>query len=255
MNNSIRFACTSLIGQNKVGNLKKDENGYYEVIVGALNVFNSAGQFYVFEQAKQLFEESGQLMRRVKRGVLKGEYGHPKREVGMSNDAFANRCLTINEHLMCCHHKEITLDFNRVKDEKGNPVIAIIAKTIPSGPYGHVLEKSLENKDENVCFSIRAFTDDYFRNGVTERVLRTIVTWDYVNEPGIAHAEKFKAPSLEELHEVVFSRGNIERAAKQSQTAGFGHESVAVLTAQELMHSMGWDVTQQSSKKPAYARW
>ena len=54
--NSIKFTCTSLAGSNRVGTLKKDAQGYYEVVVGALNVFNSAGQFYVYEQAKALFE-------------------------------------------------------------------------------------------------------------------------------------------------------------------------------------------------------
>ena len=166
MSNSVRFACTSLAGTNKVGNLKKDENGYYEVVVGALNVFNSAGQFYVYEQAKQLFESSSQLMRRVSRGSLRGEYGHPKMLPGMSNEQFANRVMSIHEENTCCHHKEITLDFDRVKDDQGKPVIAIISKVFPSGPMGAALERSLNNPNENVCFSIRAFTDDYRDGGI-----------------------------------------------------------------------------------------
>jgi outer membrane protein assembly factor BamD len=54
--NSVRFACTSLVGTNKTGMLRKDADGYYEVVVGALNVFNSAGEYYVYEKARQLFE-------------------------------------------------------------------------------------------------------------------------------------------------------------------------------------------------------
>lgn len=249
--NSVRFACTSLAGSNKVGNLKKDANGYFEVIVGALDVYNSAGQLYVYEQAKNLFESSSQLMRRVSRGALKGEYGHPKPLPGMTNDQFANRVMSVYEENTCCHHKEITLDFDRVKDEKGKPVIAIISKVCPSGPHGPVLERSLSNPDENVCFSIRAFTDDYREGGTYKRVLKTIVTWDYVTEPGIAYAEKFKAPALEHF-EQDFSRGEIERGLNVARQTGLATES-SLITAGELFTSMGWSV--DMSRKPAYANW
>lgn len=259
MRNSVRFSCTSLAGVNKVGNLKKDADGYYPVVVGALNVFNSAGQFYVFEQAKSLFEESGQLMRRVRRGALRGEYGHPKLVPGMSAEQFAHRCLTIYEENTCCHHKDITLDFDSVKDENGKSVIAIISRVYPSGPFGPALEKQLQNPNENVCFSIRAFTDDYRDGGLTKRVLKTIVTWDYVNEPGIAVAEKFKAPALENLHvsaeeqfEQVFSRGELERTAAQMPSYGMAAES-QLLTANELFTSLGWNLDAKST--PAWVGW
>ena len=252
MSNSIKFACTSLAGTNKCGQLKKDENGYYELVVGALNVFNSAGQYYVYEQAKELFQSSSQLMRRVARGSLRGEYGHPKMVPGMTNEQFANRVMSIYEENTCCHHKEITLDFDRVKDEQGRPVIAIISKVLPSGPNGPALQKSLENPNENVCFSIRAFTDDFRDGGVYKRVLKTIVTWDLVNEPGIAFAEKFKAPALEGLSEHTFSRGELERSMAATRTHGMAQEST-ILTGAELFHSMGWDVPE--SAKPVWAKW
>lgn len=252
MLNSVKFSCTSLAGVNKSGVLKKDADGYYELVVGALNVFNSAGQYYVYEQAKQLFEGSSQLMRRVRRGALRGEYGHPKFQPGMSGEAFANRVLSIYEENVCCHHKDITLDFDRVKDARGNPVIAIISKVLPSGPQGPTLQRSLDNPNENVCFSIRAFTDDFQRGQVTQRILKTIVTWDYVNEPGIAVAEKFLSPALEGMFERNFSRGELERAVRAPAIAGFAQEST-LLTAGELFASMGWDVSPK--QKPAYLNW
>ncbi|EKD22713.1 MAG: Virion structural protein [uncultured bacterium] len=256
--NSVNFACTSLAGVNKVGNLKQDENGYYPMIVGALNVFNSAGQFYVFEQAKELFNQSSQLMRRVSRGALRGEYGHPKPLPGMSDDQFANRVMSIYEENTCCHHKEITLDFDNVKDANGKPIIAIISKVCPSGPFGPALEKSLKNKDENVCFSIRAFTDDYRDKGITKRVLKTIVTWDLVNEPGLAIAEKFKSPALESFDDVdgkIITRGEIERGMDSASMRGLATES-AILTADELFLSMGWSAPAGSSiQRPSYVAW
>lgn len=254
MRNSVRFECTSLAGTSKVGNLKQDEDGYYELVVGALNVYNSAGQYYVFDQAKELFQQSSQLMRRVKRGVLRGEYGHPKMEPGMTDAQFANRIMSIYEHNVCCHHKEITLDFDRVRDKDGRPVIAIISKVLPSGPQGEFLKKSLDNPNENVCFSIRAFTDDYREGALTKRVLKTIVTWDFVTEPGIAVAEKFISPALESHFGMEMSRGTIKRAVEASKAlpAGMGMESVS-LTADELFQSMGW--YQSPGERPAFASW
>jgi hypothetical protein len=174
---------------------------------------------------------------------------------GMTTEQFVNRIFSIYEANICCHFREVTLDFDRVKDANGKPVIAIIAWVKPSGPMGPALEKSLENPAENVCFSIRAFTDDY-RDGLTvKRVLRTIVTWDYVNEPGIAVAEKFKAPALEDLLEQPFSRGEIERGVQLASVAGAAQESV-LLNADELFASMGWKTSLDSVKhRPAYTQW
>lgn len=247
---SVRFGCTSLAGTNKVGEVKQDDNGYYPMVVGALNVFNSAGEYYVYEQAKELFQGSSQLMRRVKRGALRGEYGHPKPLPGMSNEQFANRVMSIYEENTCCHHKELYLDFDNVKDTNGKPIIAIMSKVCPSGPLGPVLEKSLKNKNENVCFSIRAFTDDYREGMIKKRVLKTIVTFDYVTEPGIAVAEKYKSPALEGL-DMTFSRGEIERGFKQSQSIGVAQES-AILTMNELFNSLGWG---NIDNNPKWMQW
>ena len=251
--NSVRYGCTSLLGVNKAGELKQDDNGYYEMIVGGLDVYNSAGQLYVFEEAKKLFEESGSLLRRVKRGVLRGEYGHPKLQPGMRMEDFMARALVIDEQLCCCHHREIWLDFDRVKDENGKPVIAMMSKVAPSGPFGGALEKSLKNPNENVCFSIRGFTDDFREQGVTKRVLKQIITWDYVNEPGISHAEKYKSPSLESMDEQIVFKNQLEGATTRlnSVSCTVASESI-LLTADELMTSMGWKF---EGNKPNYFKW
>lgn len=259
--NSIRYGCTSLAGVNKIGELVQDSDGYYEVVVGALNMHNSAGDYYVFEQARELFESSSSaLMRRVTRGALRGEYGHPKPEYGQNMDSFAHRVMRIDESNVCCHHAELTLDFNRVKGADGRPVIAIISKMAPNGPLGHVLERQLQNKRENVCFSIRSFTEDYMDRGTKKRILKTVVTFDYVNEPGIAVAEKWKSPALESFKEedMVFSRGNIERAVRQPQV-GLSMESSVTMNAQELFRTMGWqadlETIQAFTKAPSWKGW
>lgn len=252
MKNSVRFACTSLQGANKMGKIKPDENGYYPMVVGALNMFNSAGEFYVAEEAKELFMGSSQLMRRVARGALRAEYGHPKPQPGQSDRSFSARCLSIDEDRVCAHHKELILDFDNVKTREGKSVIAIISKVHPSGPFGPILEKSLLNPSENVCFSIRAFTDDNLIAGVNYRTLRQVVTFDYVNEPGMAVAEKYFSPALESQFERTITRTMLEAGLAEQRKNGIATEA-ALLNGAELMAMMGWGNRDES--KPAFASW
>lgn len=250
MLNSIRFGCSALANPNKTRKLRRDGD-YYEVVVGALDVFNSAGEYYVYEQARNMFEQSGTLMRRIERGSLRGEYGHPKKEVGQSNEQYAQRVLSLYEPNLSHHFREVWLDFESVKDDKGKPVVAIYAWVTPSGPQGMHLQKQLDNPDENVCFSIRAFTQDYWERGLCKRILRNIVTWDFVNEPGISHAEKFKCPSLESLTEQVFSRGELERAGNMKPSYGMAQESSMLMSPTELFSAFGW----KPEGRPAWTNW
>lgn len=250
MSNFIRFSCTALPA-GKAGVISKDSDGCYEMVVGGLNVYNSAGQFYVAEGARELFHKSSHFMRRVQRGVLKGELGHPKMTPGMSYEQFASRIMHIYEDNVCCVHQDIWLDFDRVRDENGKPVIAIMSKIRPSGPHGDALAKSLESSGENVCFSIRSFTDDFTEHGIQKRLLRQVVTFDQVTEPGIKYATKFGSPGLEELEVVQFSRGQLERGM-QLQTAGIGNES-STMSAGELFRSLGWNIS--PSDRPAFMQW
>lgn len=250
MNNYVRFGFTALNGLNKTGSIKPEEDGYYPVVLGGLDIYNSANQFYPYQPAKELFTGSSQLMRRVSSGALRGEYGHPKFMPGMSQDSYAQRILAIWEENVSHHIKEITLDFDNYKDPSGRKCIAIIGKVKPSGPRGEDLRSSLENRDENVCFSIRAFTRDETYGRTTNRILRNIVTWDYVNEPGISIANKFASPALEEISDVVFTRKNFERAAS---LPGIGMESVR-LTTSELFESLGWG-SQKGAQAPGWSKW
>lgn len=256
--NNITFTCTRLNGTNKVGDLKKNERGYYTMIIGALNMFNSAGMYYRFDAAKQFFEQSSALMRRVQRGALRGEYGHPRRDPSMSMQAYYARLLQIHEDKVCCHFASITLDFENHKDDQGRPIVAIIAEVCPNGPLGHVLEKQLQNPNENVCFSIRSFTDDRMERGVMNRYIKTIVTFDYVNEPGMSVAEKYNSPALEGFEDdMVFTRGQVEAGVfSLMEVGGVGNESEH-MNIHELMSSLGWQIPKvaNSLKKAAWSNW
>lgn len=196
----IRFASTQLKNCDN-SKITPDSDGYYDLIIGALNVYNSAGELYTSQGVVELFNDSSILMRRIKKGCLKGEVGHPP-SLGLSKDQYIRRLLTIQESNVCCHFKEIYLDTEFGKRNPGvcEPnTIAIRAKLKPSGPNGSALQKALDNPEENVCFSVRGFTEDYQQRGQLVRYLREIVCWDWVNEPGIHIASKWNTQSLEEF--------------------------------------------------------
>lgn len=245
----INFSCTALNGTGKQGKLPKDSDGYYTMPIGALNVFNSNGHFYPYEAAKELFNDSSSLMRRVSTGCLKGEMGHPKPEVGQSMDSYTNRVMAVEETKVCSHFSQIWLDFNSIKDELGRPVVAIMAKVAPSGPLGASLERSLENTKEDVCFSIRAFTEDVSVAGIKHRMLRQIVTFDHVVEPGISVARKYKSPVLESRENISITKDDLLKSVISSNT-GIVMESTKQLT-NDLLSVLGWD----RLDKPSFIKW
>ena len=257
MLNSVTYACTALAGMNKVGLLKPEEDGYYSVVLGGLNVYNSAGEFYTLDQARRLFEESGQLQRRIRKGALRAENGHPKMLPGMSQEQFAHRVMSIYEERVCAHIKEVTLDFDNVRDKNGQKVVAIMGKIAPAGELGHVLDRALKNPNENIAFSIRAFTDNEFSRMRVNRHLKSIVTWDYVGEQGIELADKYSNPALESfggevaMESHTFSRGVMERALVEAP--GLIATESKRMTATELFQSCGWDLP--SGAKPTYMGW
>ena len=198
--NPIKFTETIFKEKGKKGVLKPDEEGYYTVILGALNTYNSAGEFYTAQNAITLFEKSSVLMRRIKNGVLYSELGHPKKTPSMAAEDFYNRVVTIDQDNICGHIADVTLDFDYGKKnpDVGNPdMIAIIGRVKPSGVKAQALQLSLENPKENSAFSIRGITENKYEGGKVIRVLTNIITWDFVVEPGIKIAAKAYSPAVE----------------------------------------------------------
>lgn len=248
--NQIMFTCTALKGSGKQGKLTPDKNGYYDVPLGALNVFNSGQEYYPYEESKQLFEKSGLLMRRVEKGVLRGELGHPKRLPGMSMEQFMHRCSSIHEQSWCFHMSHVWLDHESMKDASGKPIVGIMGKAKGCGPFKSTFDESIANNMENTCFSVRSFTDDYVRGGMVQKVIKEIVTWDLVNESGIACATKYNAPTLES-ESLIVQKSEMDRAFN-GVTPGIGMESSA-LDISALYRSLGWQSPE--AKKVWAASW
>jgi len=249
------FSCTALPA-NKAGILKKDEFGYFEIPIGGLNCFNSAGHWYTADQTAELFAKSSHLNRRIEDGRLFAEAGHPKRLPGQSEDDYIQRILTIEESMVAGHWASIRLDYDSIKDERGRPVVAMIGKVKGEGKFGPALESSLLNPKINTAFSIRSFTEDSFVAGVRNRIIRQIITWDWVIEPGISFAGKYNSPSLEgrrlavDLESAEMTREVIQRAMRKPVLAGM--ESCRLMGV-ELFQQLGWNM--DVGDLPSYAKW
>lgn len=272
---SVRFSCTALAGTGKTGRLPRDADGYYTMPLGGLNVFNSLGEYYTYEGAKELFTGSGALMRRIKSGTLKGEYGHPKPAGPIRTQAemevFAGRVMRIDEGNTCVHYSDIWLDFDNVRSAQGQKVIAIMGKLCPSGPRGPALEKSLDNPKEEVCFSVRAFTEDKVIRGIKQRELREIVTWDFVTEPGLDVARKYRSPALEAFNAKGHAAGAYQSlqgvaALETYEDVTFNKDAIMSTIVSpdgiamesnamglNLIRTLGWDI--DPAQVPKYLNW
>ena len=238
--------------RGKQGILKPDGQGYYEQVIGALGVENESGIHYTSKQAVvDLFNNSSTLRRKMDRGVLRGEVGHPKFHPGMSKADFVNRIFQIYEENTCVHFKEIHLDDSYLKNV-GPGVFAIIAKFTPSGAKGDFLDRQIKNGSENVCFSIRSIAEDYTSGGKYMRDLAEVITFDYVNEPGIKYAEKYKSPALESITrggDILVSQDDFIRAMKEAVVAGIATESGIDMSLDRMFKQFGWT---KPTNRPAF---
>ncbi len=212
---TIRFTLTACPAGKK-GTIPKDANGYYRCNIGALNTLNSAGEYYTAKEVTKLFTKNSLLMERVEKGRLKIEVGHPVREPWMNEQDYFIRHHQLLDTNICGVFGDIILGYDEaealkhtelnrmsktdpmaVKEGHQGDIIPIIGLIKPDGPHAHVLEKAFENPLQDVCFSVRGITDDYWYNKKLYRPLTHIFTWDYVVEPGIDTASKWNALSLE----------------------------------------------------------
>lgn len=196
---NVRFECTTLTDENKLGKLKKDAAGYFiDVPFGGFNIHNSAGAWYDWAGSKEVFDNSGDLMRRITSGKQFSEFGHPKKTPMMTREQYLERILTIYEESICNHVRDIDIRENVVtRAENGAPIVGVYGSVKTVGPRADAAEEILTNPSINACYSVRSITFDQRRNGRLIKEMRECVTWDLVLEPGISIATKYDSPSLE----------------------------------------------------------
>lgn len=77
------FSQTKLSLLGKQGIMKPDEDGYYEFVIGGLNVHNNTKSWYYTAQgARELFGPGSLFQRRVANGALRAEVGIPSASQG-----------------------------------------------------------------------------------------------------------------------------------------------------------------------------
>lgn len=218
---------TILQGTTKKGKLRCDPDGYYDVIVGGFDTYNSAGAYYTFQSAKSHFDSSSHFQRRIAGGKLFGEAGHPKPLPGMSKQEWMIRVLTVDEKNISHHIKELHIDDSVFKNKDGRPMVTVFARLKPAGLFAESLGSLLDNESVDVAFSIRSITVDHVNpyNGVLTKEMREIVTYDWVVEPGIAQATKYHNPALEQLGLHTFTKAHLESAISKARDMFCGMEA------------------------------
>lgn len=206
------FGNTVLNYANKGGTLKPDEHGYYTVVLGALDVFNSAGEKYTLTQvSRNTFSPGSKVDQRASEGLLKGEWGHPKPSDYPNLLLFERRVRQIHEDRISHTIRKVYLE---EIEYKGKKVLGIIGELKPCGPYGGYLKEMLDDPHQNVCFSGRYYSNVSKVNGIIRREIHTCGTWDFVCEPGVYQAKKYASPTLES-EDVELSQAFLELAYRK----------------------------------------
>lgn len=228
--NTLHFGCTALVGTNKGGVLKPDEHGYYDMVLGALEYKNSTGDTYTLSSALELLKPGTPLRRRIERGLLRGECGHPKMQPGMTPEQYFARIHTIEETLISHHISDLYVDMHSVRDNHtGKPIVVFRGKVKPCGPYGPQLKASIDNPKENVAFSVRSITNNKRVGFHWRKDFTNLITFDYVFEPGLYPATKYGVPTLESYSETEIPLDTIENLYDTRCKSGISMESATLI--------------------------
>lgn len=248
------FEITVQRGLNNGGTIKRIDNNYCQVVLGALEYPNSVGAVYDLQSAVNIIERSQIFQRRMSQGYLRGELGHPvERECRDYND-FVRRIHTIDERNVSTHIRRLWIEPN-YKGHNGETIIAILGEVAPSGPHAAQLERKLNNPHENVAWSVRSLTNDRIVGGVKRKYFDNIITYDEVNEPGLKGANKFNAPSCESYEVLTCEQVPVTPAlidlisAESKRYHGIGMESTSISleSTVEALHRSGRIISRSGS--------
>lgn len=231
----ILFSYAKIDAKNHV--LKRDGD-WYKVNLGGVNIFNEHNEFYLATGVKDLISSNGsRLYQKLKNGYLEGECPHPVREPHMNNMDFFVRNIWINPDRVSHAIKEIELVDSGIPAGKGfsGNSLLFVGWVKPMGPYGKYLKERLDEPECNAAFSIRALTDDVVKNGITVKTIKSIITFDFVDEPGIALANKWNTSTesmgnrhlslKDEKSHCSYTMKEIEKYKELMKTSGIDTQS------------------------------
>lgn len=254
---NVVLECTALKGTDKKGVLKPTEDGYFTVILGAYDIENNVGRFYTASSARRFLEPGGIIDRKIKKGVLYGEIGHPSTDGfflpnGRVNmPAWIQRLRQVREDRHAFHIRRIYLEDRVSKD--GKRYVAVVGEIRPQGPYAQTVLDALTNPDCDAHFSVRSLAkDDRFS---ANRETTELITWDYVGEGGIEVAKKYGSPGLESFDQMVVEANHLWEAKVLEEAA----ESVGIehygSDLDDVIEACGWGTKAKKSAKPAFFKW
>ena len=133
-------------------------------------------------------DQKSRFAANVSTGDMEGEWGHPF----LSGDKSLDRLLYIDR-------TRVSHFFTKVYGiDCGNNIIMIYGEVKPFGPYGKYLEESFQDGLRNTSFSLRsAAVKTGTKNGITQKKMLSLVTFDAVDGPGFLKASKrFRDPNV-----------------------------------------------------------
>jgi hypothetical protein len=214
--------------------LTKDADGYYYVTLGALNVYNEAGDFYLEDGVAAMIASDQHILgKALKGGYLKGEAGHPMMDNTMTKTQFLTRNFKVLHDRVSHHIKSVELIPSNIPSGmpgKGNTIL-IKGWVKPDGPFGDQLQKSLDDPNQNTAFSIRSFTSDTIIGGVNIKKINAIITWDWVMQPGIKIANKYSAAGIavESISSITISNEELSSPAFMEEVGRSFESNEAVM--------------------------
>ncbi len=175
--------------------LQRDDQGYYKVILGAVNSYNSLGEYYGDNYVEDLFKPDTYIGRMLANGSLLGEVNHPQFVPGMSKFDYFMRNNRVDQ-LNASHFIKNIEIVNSGKIEGGRPKKLIVGwiKPIESNPGGKILKELLDTPGANVCFSVRCIIEPTSTRDNIK--IKSIITFDWVDLPGIKEANKLDTLEL-----------------------------------------------------------
>lgn len=129
---------------------------------------------------KCLTDVQSRFAANVSTGDMEGEWGHPL----LSGDKILDRLLFIDR-------SKVSHYFTKVYGKQVGDLIMIYGDVVPFGPYGQYLKDSFEDGKRNTSFSLRsAAVKTGMRDGITQKKMLALVTFDAVDGPGFLKASK-----------------------------------------------------------------
>lgn len=189
------YSAAVLPSPGKKGILKRLDNKYSEVLIGAVGAAGNGGWIYDERTAIDYMNNNPEFLSMMANRRMRSEWGHPVRAPGLSDPEWFERVCTMLESNWSSHIRKIHLTADLLKDEKGRAVIGIIGEVTPCGPHAVSFERIMDNPDEDLNYSIRSFAKRCFSS--YRKHITRIVTFDSVFNPGIAMISKFNTPSME----------------------------------------------------------